>query len=167
MNLNKTLILFILLIISQGTLALSTDRNQPITIEANKATIDDASGTAIYEGNVVIMQGSIRMTANKVTLNYTAKQTLDKVVAEGEPVHFKQSPDGDKADINAKANRMEYFASKNTIHLTQGAELWQGQDSFAGEHITYNTHDGIITANKGKNETGRVKVTIQPLSKQQ
>jgi lipopolysaccharide export system protein LptA len=146
--------------------ALATDSEQPINIIADKATIDDASGTAIYEGNVVITQGTIQMNAAKVTLNYTAKQTLDKVTAEGDPVNFKQTPEGGKEDIHARAKKMEYFADKSTIHLTQQAELSQGKDSFAGEHISYNTQDGIIKADKGGSEKGRISVVIQPRSKE-
>ncbi|MEZ5672703.1 MAG: hypothetical protein R3E08_10105 [Thiotrichaceae bacterium] len=37
----------------------------------------------------------------KVTINYTKKQDLEKVVAEGKPAKFKQTPDGGRADIQA------------------------------------------------------------------
>lgn len=165
MNFTKML-LFSSFLFSNSVFALATDSQQPINIIADKATIDDASGTAIYEGNVIITQGSIEMKSAKVTLNYTAKQTLDKVIAEGDPVTFKQTPEGGKEDIHAKAKRMEYLADKNTIHLTQQAELSQGQDSFAGEHISYNIQDGIIRADKGGSEKGRISVVIQPRPKE-
>ncbi len=142
--------------------ALSTDAEQPINIQSDKAIIDDASGIATYEGNVVVTQGSIQINAYRVILNYSEKQTLEKVVAEGEPAHFKQTPDGNKPDIQAKAKLMEYFATTNVIQLSQGAELWQGKDTFAGQRITYNTQNGIIEADKGDSKEGRVSVTIQP-----
>jgi lipopolysaccharide export system protein LptA len=154
------------ILLSNSVFALATDSEQPINIAADKATIDDANGTAVYEGNVVITQGSIQINAVKVTLNYTAQQTLDKVIAEGTPVNFKQTPEGGKEDIHAKAKRMEYFADKNTISLTQQAELSQGKDSFAGEQISYNIKDGIIRADKGGNEKGRISVVIQPRPKE-
>jgi lipopolysaccharide export system protein LptA len=165
MNYTKILLLS-WAIFSPTVFALAADSEQPINITADRATIDDASGTAIYEGNVVISQGTIRINAVKVTLNYTAKQTLEKVVAEGDPVSFKQTPEGGKEDIQAKAKKMEYFADKSTIHLTQQAELSQGKDSFAGEHISYNTQDGIIRADKGGNDKGRISVVIQPRPKE-
>lgn len=151
-----------LLVWSMSAWALTNDRSQPINIQADKATIDDAKGMAVYEGNVVITQGSIRINAQRVTLNYTANQNLDKVTAEGAPVQFQQTPEGGKEDLHARALRMEYFADKDTIALSQEAELWQGKDSFSGCHITYNTQTGIIQADKGDCKEKRISVTIQP-----
>lgn len=157
-----SLLLISYLVNSLSVFALSTDTEQSINIEADKAIIDDASGVATYEGNVVVTQGSIQISAQRVILNYSEKQTLEKVVAEGEPAHFKQTPDGGKPDIHAKANRMEYFATTHLIQLLQGAELWQGKDTFAGQRIKYDTQNGIIEADKGDNKEGRISVTIQP-----
>lgn len=142
--------------------ALSTDPDQPINIQADKAMIDDPNGVAIYTGNVIVTQGSIRINAEKLTLNYTQKQDLEKAVAEGDPARFKQTPDGEKPDIHAKAKRMEYYAGQDMLQLTKEAVIWQGGDSFTGERITYDTRKGIIRAEKGKNQKDRVSVTIQP-----
>lgn len=158
----KIILLGYFFIVGTPVLALSTDIEQPIKIEADKAVIDDTSGVATYEGNVVVTQGSIQINANKVILNYTEKQTLGKVVALGEPARFKQTPDEGKPDINATAKQMEYLADTHVIQLTQDAQLWQGKDAFSGQRIKYNTQGGIIEADKGDSKDGRVSVTIQP-----
>jgi len=126
--------------------------------------IDDNNGLAIYTGNVMVTQGSIRIDAEKVTINYTKKQDLEKVVAEGKPAKFKQTPDGGKADIHAKSGRMEYFAEKDLLHLLQDAEVHQAQDSFAAQRIMYDTKSGVIQADKGESKEGRISVVIQPRS---
>ena len=36
--------------------ALSSDRRQPITIEADRATLNEKDGSSIYEGNVHLQQ---------------------------------------------------------------------------------------------------------------
>jgi lipopolysaccharide export system protein LptA len=158
---NKIMLLFFCLVWSSQVWALTTDRDQPISIVSDRATIDDANKIAMYEGNVVVTQGTIRIDADKVTLNYTDKQSIEKVVAEGKPARFKQTPDGSKEDYKAKALRMEYNAGENKLYLTKDAELRQGDDTFTGPHITYNTNTGIITADKG-NSKERVTVTITP-----
>jgi len=158
---NKWQLLWLILW-STEVLALANDRSQPINIQADKATIDDTKGTAVYEGNVVVIQGSIRMSAQRVTLSYSESQNLDKVLAEGAPVEFQQTPESGKEDLHARAKRMEYFANKDTIELTQEAELWQEKDTFSGCHITYNTQTGIIQADKGECKEKRISVTIQP-----
>ncbi|EIJ43669.1 lipopolysaccharide transport periplasmic protein LptA [Beggiatoa alba B18LD] len=156
MSVNKALLGASLFIMSHSVFALATDKDQPINITAEQATIDDIKGIAIYEGNVVVTQGTIRIEADKVTLTYTKKQTLDKVILDGNPARFKQRPDNSTEDLNAKAEKMEYFATENRLQLTQNAEVWQGKDTFTGQRITYDTERGIIKANQ------KVQVTIQP-----
>lgn len=161
------LILFCLLILSfSQTMALSTDREQPIQIEADKATIDNMKGTAVYEGNVIVMQGSIRLNAATVTLNYNDQNDIEKVVAMGQPTHFKQRLDSGE-EIKAKAKEMEYNAVKDMLHLRVEAELRKernGEDTYTSTapRITYDTQRGIITADKGKNKKGRITMTLKP-----
>lgn len=159
-------IVFFLLYFSLFSLpvfALTSDKDQPIQIVADSATIDDLKGTATYQGNVVITQGTIQIEAESVILTYTKKQDLKKAEILGKPAHFKQRPEKSEEDVHAKAHRMEYRADENMLYLTEEAGLWQGKDSFVGEQITYDTVRGVIRADKGK--SGRVMVTIQPRKK--
>lgn len=143
--------------------ALSTDRDQPINIVADAATIDDAKGLAIYEGHVVVTQGTIVIQSDKLTLTYANGQSLKQAVAEGKPATFQQTPDNKQGDIHATANRMEYRASEDMLYLTKEAKLWQDKDSFTGAKISYDTKQGVIHAEKGSGkDTPRVSVTIQP-----
>jgi lipopolysaccharide export system protein LptA len=142
--------------------ALSTDRDQPILIEADQGQIDDARGIATYEWRVIITQGTIQINADKVTLNYSKKQDIEKVTAIGKPAQFRQQPDNSEEFLHANAAQMEYFAEQNLLELKQGAKVWQGKDVVTGEKITYDTHGGIIRAFKGDTEKSRVTVTLQP-----
>src|SRR5690554_7907613 len=48
--------------------ALPSDSEQPIHIQADTAELDDKKGTAIYRGDVVITQGTLKITGHTVTL---------------------------------------------------------------------------------------------------
>ena len=48
--------------------ALPGDSNQPIEIEADFAELDDEQGETIYVGNVIVIQGSLRMTGEKLRI---------------------------------------------------------------------------------------------------
>ncbi|MDM8559536.1 lipopolysaccharide transport periplasmic protein LptA [Candidatus Parabeggiatoa sp. HSG14] len=146
--------------------ALTTDREQPIQIEADTATIDNVKGIAIYEGSVIVTQGSIRINASRVTINYNEKQDIEKVIAKGKPARFKQRLDRGE-DIKAKASLMEYNAIKSILTLKKKAELRKekgGEDTYisSAPHITYDTQDGIIRADQGNNKRGRVIMTLIP-----
>ena len=45
-------------------MALSSDKDQPIEIEADHAKLDDIQRVAVYQGDVVITQGSIRLNGD-------------------------------------------------------------------------------------------------------
>jgi lipopolysaccharide export system protein LptA len=152
--------------------ALSTDSTQPIEIEADFAELDDREGKTIYVGNVIVTQGSIRMTGDKLKVNFSADRELQDVHMEGRPAYFKQTPDGGKEDVEGEALTIEYHAQKNILRLIEKAKLVQGARLFEGDRINYDTEKSIITArampratprtDTGTTRGGRVRVIIPP-----
>ncbi|MFT6712331.1 MAG: lipopolysaccharide export system protein LptA, partial [Arenicella sp.] len=94
----KTLLTTIALLAATTTqvLALSTDRDQPAEIEADDIEFDFKNGTRTYIKNVLVVQGTLRITADKVIANYGEKD-LENATAWGSLARFKQRPD-DKPD---------------------------------------------------------------------
>ncbi|NIN34018.1 MAG: lipopolysaccharide transport periplasmic protein LptA, partial [Gammaproteobacteria bacterium] len=72
---------------------LSTDKNQDIEIESDSVYLDDTQKLGIYSGDVVVTQGSIRITGDTLTIHYTEENDIDKIIVEGEPATFRQLPD--------------------------------------------------------------------------
>jgi len=140
-------------------LALSTDRDQPITIEANRAEADDARQVTIYRGNVVLDQGTLRITGSTVTIYYDQAGNLAKMVSLGDPARFRQLPDGETEYRKARALRMEYYAKKDLIILLGEAEYGQGADRLAAERIVYDSRRSLVQADSGA--TGKTKTTAE------
>ncbi|MEZ5672702.1 MAG: LptA/OstA family protein [Thiotrichaceae bacterium] len=65
MYLRNSLLWIMVLSLPYSAFALSTDHNQPINIQSDTAMIDDNNGLAIYTGNVVVTQSTIRIDAEK------------------------------------------------------------------------------------------------------
>ena len=65
--------------------ALSTDSQQPIHIEADQAELDETRRVTVYKGSVVIVQGTMRIKADRVDFFYSEERALDKAVAMGKP----------------------------------------------------------------------------------
>lgn len=164
-----------------GVNALSTDREKPIEIEADSAERDDERGITIYRGDVIITQGTLRITGNQVTITANEDGDFDKMVTLGKPARFRQLPDGEEdEEINyqrANASRMEYFKEKDLIVLLGDAVYGQGGDRVAADRIEYDSKKSRMKAKtmKAKVETGgtnktkksRVRITIQPKKKKQ
>lgn len=144
-------------LISNAAFALSTDRNQPINIEADSAQLDNLKGFTVYSGNVIVNQGTLQLFADKVTLTYNAEKQVQTIIAEsnGQMVRFKQLLDN-KEEVRAQAKRMEYLAKDDILHLKQDAQVWKAKDTVSGQHIVYNSKRAQVTASEG-----RVKVMIE------
>ncbi|NIP73863.1 MAG: lipopolysaccharide transport periplasmic protein LptA [Gammaproteobacteria bacterium] len=140
--------------------ALSSDRTQPMHIEADEVTIDDKKQVSIYKGDVVVTQGTLRITADKLTV-YAHQGDVQRMVAVGRPATYRQRPDDKDQDVKAEALTMEYLADREVVILTDQAKLWQGPNTFASERIVYRLdRDQVDAGRKAGGE--RVRITIQP-----
>jgi lipopolysaccharide export system protein LptA len=149
--------------------ANTEDTQQPIMIEADQAVLDEKKQTSIYSGHVILNQGGIEVKADTITV-YTKEGQLQRVIAEGDPVSYRQQQQGQE-DIRGVSQRMEYDTESKQLLMLGSAELWQGGNRFSGERIQYDTEQEkvIATGGSGSTETGaqRVEITLQPKSLKQ
>ena len=131
------LALFSLLFVSsQSAVALESDRNQSVLVEADEVEMDFSSGTRIYRGNVSVRQGTIRILADQIELIYEGEQ-LDHGIATGNPAVFRQRPDGKDHDVIGTGQRIELDEINNIVTFINNARLRQGGDAIEGERIVY------------------------------
>ena len=145
-------------------MALPEDSEQPIRIQANTATLDDRQNTAVYTGDVIVTQGTMRLTGNRVTLNTDADGAVSKIVSVGNPATFVQTPRPNQGPVNARGQTIEYYADDERVVLIENAHLDQDGNTFQGEFVTYNVRRQVVEAGRAA-ETGtqqRIEMTIQP-----
>lgn len=154
------LLLPLLCLVGPNLYALESDRQQPIAIEADRLTIDDKRGVSIYQGSVRLTQGSLEVTAERITVKKPGNQ-VESVDSRGTPVHFRQQGDIPAENLRGFAERIHYNLKSSSITLTGDAHLWQNQDEFSGEEIHYNLTTRRVKA-RGGNNGNRVRVILQP-----
>ena len=125
------------LILSQHSLALKSDRDQPADIEADDIEFDFKKGTRIYNNNVLVVQGTLRLKADKLVGIYDGDD-LDQATAWGSLARFKQRPDGKQDDVEGWAKKIVVNQKQNTLTLIGKASLKQGPNTARGETIIYN-----------------------------
>ena len=129
--------------------AEQTDRDKPIVAESDKLSMDNSKKVSIFEGNVVITQGTMRITADRVVMTQD-KDGLHHASGTGHPTTFHQKRDG-------KIQRIELF---------EQAELLRGRDEVKGEYISYDTVTEFFKVNgnaaREASGAGRVHAVIQP-----
>ena len=170
-------------ILALPAIALDSDKDAPVTINADTTNIDFRTGKRVLSGNVDITQGTLNIRADKIVLIYKGDE-IDTATAYGKPVRFKQLPEGQKQMVHGEGITLELKQAKNLITLQQNAKITQGSNTITGKVIYYNTKTSKMTvksqssgtqkkssgskqASSGKKtgkktESGRTRIVIQP-----
>jgi lipopolysaccharide export system protein LptA len=151
-----------LALVAPLAVALPEDRSQPIQLEASRGQLDQKTGVSVYEGNVVISQGSMRLNADTATI-YVKDSSFQRMEAVGNPVNLRYKPTADKPEIQGTSKRVEYDVGASQVVMSGSARLVQGQDVFTGERIEYDLKNDVVRA-RGAGNNGRIQFTIQPRS---
>ncbi|MDN3453757.1 MULTISPECIES: lipopolysaccharide transport periplasmic protein LptA [unclassified Psychrobacter] len=140
--------------------ALPSDSNQQIKLLADKATYSERTGVTSYAGNVIITQGTFKMTADNITVNLSQQRSINSAVATGRPATMQQVVTPEKGIAKGQANKIDYNAVSGIITLTGNAKLVQNGASFAGNVIRYSLKAGDVEATAGGNQ--RVELVFPP-----
>jgi lipopolysaccharide export system protein LptA len=145
-----------------GAGALSTDRDQPVRIDAGSASLDHQNRIATYRDNVVIVRGSLRITGDLVTMRFDEGYDLATLVAEGEPAHFEQQLDSGPMQ-KGEAARIEYRVEDGAMIFAGSAQIAQGEFRMRAERIDYDSVTGSIqgVADESESEGPRVTITLK------
>jgi lipopolysaccharide export system protein LptA len=153
-----------------SVLAERADRDRPVHLEADRATVQDANKLATFTGNVVLTQGTLIIRADKMTVKEDANG-FQHATAFGNLASFRQKRDGKDEYVEGWSERMEYDGKADKVQLFKKARLRRGQDEVHGEYISYDAVNEFFQVN-GSGETaaqthseGRVRAVIQPKKK--
>lgn len=144
------------------------DREKPVNIEADRMLVDDGRKESVFEGNVMLTQGTLQLKGDRVIVRQDA-EGFQYGTAYGRPATFRQKRDGHDEFIDGFAERIEYDSRKDLLQMFSAARLTKGQDEVRGDYISYNAKTeffqvvggGKPAASPG-NPEGRVKAVIQP-----
>jgi lipopolysaccharide export system protein LptA len=153
-----------------SALAERADRDRPVHLEADRATVQDANKLATFTGNVVLTQGTLVIRADKMTVKEDANG-FQQATAFGNLASFRQKRDGRDEYVEGWSERMEYDGKADKVQLFKKARLRRGQDEVHGDYISYDAVNEFFQVN-GSGETstqthseGRVRAVIQPKKK--
>ncbi|MEM6341561.1 MAG: lipopolysaccharide transport periplasmic protein LptA [Pseudomonadota bacterium] len=128
--------------------AIRQDTGAPVEVTADNLEVDQETGTAVFTGNVVIGQGEMRLSANRVLVVYRQEQQgIASLEAKG-GVTLVSGPDA------AEAQRADYDIDAGTIIMTGDVLLTQGQSALSSERMIVNLTDGTARM------SGRVKTIL-------
>jgi lipopolysaccharide export system protein LptA len=160
----------LLLALAATAQAERTDRDKPVNIEADRMLADDQKQTAVFEGRVVLTQGTFVLRADKLTVRQDT-QGGQTGVAVGAPATFRQKRDGVDEWIDGEALRIEYDGKTERVELFDKARISRDKDEVRGNYISYDSRTEVFRVQPSKDAAGppgregRVRAVIQPKKK--
>ena len=155
--------LFLGLIMSLESIAMDSDKDQPIEVEAETLEIRDDENISIYSGNVSLVQGSMQIRSDKLVIHFNDENEILLMEMTGKPATFRQLNNGGK-EMRGQADRLDYQEPESLLVFTGNARFDNDGDTIEGSSIQINTTNDTIEANSAASGD-RVRVVIQPKSK--
>jgi len=155
----KILLYAALVLALPSTLSARTeDFSQPLEFKADRLENDEKAGLHRLMGNVRITQGSMQITADKITV--TLKDNKASIVTgEGSPIVFKQENDAGEL-VQGECRRITYDAANGRLTLSGDATLTEPKQALRSDKIVFDSITQTVVAEGG--DTGQVTITIQP-----
>ena len=137
---------------SQGQVAFGSmqqDTSAPVEVTADQLSVSQSDGTATYSGDVVIVQGEMRLAAPQVVVVYSEQAgQIDRLEATGGVTLVS----GEEA---AEAERADYDIEGGTVTLTGDVLLTQGENALTAETMVVDLDTGMAQM------SGRVRTVLQ------
>lgn len=138
--------LFFALLFSPLALALHADKKEIAYITADGGVYNFKTGINQFDGNVRIDQGSTHLTADRLITKSNNKHKIQEAIAYGfsDLAHYWTLLKPEDPEMHAQARIIRYFPLASNITLERDALVTQGENSFQGELIYYNSVNQTI-----------------------
>lgn len=149
-----------LLLISPDLMALESDRQKPLEVNANSTDGTLGDGITTLRGNVDIRQGSLHITADEAEVN-KMNGRVTTVTFRGQPAFLEQEIE-EQGLVQATANVIEYQVASGLVTLKGNAEVKHPQYQISGDLLTYDLNIQHFKGSSDGNGNGRIHIRLDP-----
>ncbi|MEO6300499.1 MAG: lipopolysaccharide transport periplasmic protein LptA [Paracoccaceae bacterium] len=129
---------------------LKTDPKAPVQVQADQLAVNQANGSAVFTGNVVITQGEMKLQAAVVNVEYATDTKKIKTLHASGGVTVAAGTDA------AKSDEADYKPDTGDLVMTGNVLLTQGPAAISGQKLVLSLKTGTGTME------GRVTTTFLP-----
>lgn len=122
------------------------DADAAVEVTADSLSVDQGDGSAVFEGNVLVVQGDLRLSAGRITVEYRDGGGIARLVAS-DGVTFTSGAEA------AEAQEATYELGSRRIVMSGDVLLTQANTAISGERLTIDLESG----------TGRVEGQVRTI----
>ena len=115
---------------------LKQDTTLPVEVSADQLAVNQADGTAVFTGNVLVGQGEMRLSAGRVKVEYTPDGGGISKLFASEGVTLINATDA------AEAREAIYTIDSGNVVMTGDVLLTQGGNALSGQKLVINLKAG-------------------------
>jgi lipopolysaccharide export system protein LptA len=146
------------------------DRDKPVNLESDRMNADDAKKTSVFEGRVVLTQGTLVIRADRLTVKQD-NQGFQFGTAVGNLATFRQKREGFDENIEGEAERIEYDSRAERVEFFNRARLRRDcGDDVVGNYISYDARTEQFSVQSARGTAAakddRVRAIIMPRNPQ-
>jgi len=168
----RVTLIAVLTCLPQIVLAEPADRDQPVRIKASTSFSDDRSKTQIYQGNVVLTQGTRQILTDKLEVKEDPDGYYHGVATGGAGglARFREKQEGRNDYIEGEAERIEFDTRSEKAKLFERAHIKKSDGDVRGRYIERDGYTETFRVTNGPNGTSvtggeQTEVVLQPKPK--
>jgi lipopolysaccharide export system protein LptA len=146
------------LLLPVAGLALESDRQQPLEVNADTTSGTLGDGVTTLTGNIDIRQGSLRIRAEKAEVEKTDGR-VSQLTLTGTPALLEQEIE-EQGPVKATARVIVYQVATGLVTLTGNADVEHPQYEISGELLNYDLNKQHFQGDGNGN--GRIRIRLEP-----
>jgi lipopolysaccharide export system protein LptA len=149
-----------LLCLAANAVALETDRQQPLEVNADSTDGTLGDGVTILKGHVEIQQGSLLIRADEAEVD-KVEGKVRQIILRGDTAFLRQEIE-EQGLVEAWARLIEYQVGSGLVTFTGDAQVRHPQYEVSGDQLTYDLNAQHFQGNGGENGNGRIHIRLDP-----
>ncbi len=129
--------------------SVNADPTLPVEVTSETLNVNQEDGSAEFIGDVIVIQGEMRLTADRVLVIYNEERSAIERMEATDNVVLVSPPDA------AEGDWAEYTIDSGVIEMKGNVLLTQGPSIISGDEMIANLTTGTATM------SGRVKTILQ------
>lgn len=155
-------LLNLLLLHSTACQALDSDKYQPLNILSETSQTDYINNIITYQGNAIAIQGTTKLTGNKIMTYVDGNSQLTKLVAYGSDdalATYSTQPRKKSSLFFGSANIITYLADEKLAVFELNAYAAFNENTFTGPNFRYYSERGEVLTTSSKKS--RVSISLK------